>query len=299
MAIQLNQEHFGTLIDFFNSQNDLKQQSVKVLHNLSFVEDPSRIFRAVRFEKRMGFQISPHTRRLIINAVNMKLFGKSEDPRFLTELKIIFSEENPLPAIQRLAEFDLFQFLWPDLRPHYEIDRRFMHILTQAQLAISWFRLLYLDEPCRNWVVYLLAIMSRSGQDELSAFCKRFGETAKVSEYLLDQKDRADKAVNNLSRDNNNKNSEIVACFAEITIEGLLYIMAIARRNHVKKAVSLYVTSLRHVEAGLSGDDLMAMGYEPGPRFKKILTYLKNLRLDNLAMEPEEAAQRLKKKFPR
>jgi tRNA nucleotidyltransferase (CCA-adding enzyme) len=75
--------------------------------------------------------------------------------------------------------------------------------------------------------------------------------------------------------------------------------MAIARRNHVKKAVSLYVTSLRHVEAGLSGDDLMAMGYEPGPRFKKILTYLKNLRLDNLTMEPEEAAQRLKKKFPR
>jgi len=299
MAIQLNQEHFGTLIDFFNSQNDLKQQSVKVLHNLSFVEDPSRIFRAVRFEKRMGFQISPHTRRLIINAVNMKLFGKSEDPRFLTELKIIFSEENPLPAIQRLAEFDLFQFLWPDLRPHYEIDRRFMHILTQAQLAISWFRLLYLDEPCRNWVVYLLAIMSRSGRDELSAFCTRFGETAKVSEYLLDQKDRADKAVNNLSRDNNNKNSEIVACFAEITIEGLLYIMAIARRNHVKKAVSLYVTSLRHVEAGLSGDDLMAMGYEPGPRFKKILTYLKNLRLDNPAMEPAEAAQRLKKKFPR
>jgi tRNA nucleotidyltransferase (CCA-adding enzyme) len=247
----------------------------------------------------MGFQISPHTRRLIINAVNMKLFGKSEDPRFLTELKIIFSEENPLPAIQRLAEFDLFQFLWPDLRPHYEIDRRFMHILTQAQLAISWFRLLYLDEPCRNWVVYLLAIMSRSGLDELSTFCKRFGETAKVSEYLLDQKDRADKAVNNLSRDNNNKNSEIVACFAEITIEGLLYIMAIARRNHVKKAVSLYVTSLRHVEAGLSGDDLMAMGYEPGPRFKKILTYLKNLRLDNPAMEPAEAAQRLKKKFPR
>jgi tRNA nucleotidyltransferase (CCA-adding enzyme) len=299
MAIQLNQEHFGTLIDFFNSQNDLKQQSVKVLHNLSFVEDPSRIFRAVRFEKRMGFQISPHTRRLIINAVNMKLFGKSEDPRFLTELKIIFSEENPLPAIQRLAEFDLFQFLWPDLRPHYEIDRRFMHILTQAQLAISWFRLLYLDEPCRNWVVYLLAIMSRSGLDELSAFCKRFGETAKVSEYLLDQKDRADKAVNNLSRDNNNKNSEIVACFEEITIEGLLYIMAISRRNHVKKAVSLYVTSLRHVEAGLSGNDLMEMGYEPGPRFKKILTYLKNLRLDNLAMEPEEAAKRLKKKFPR
>jgi tRNA nucleotidyltransferase (CCA-adding enzyme) len=299
MAIQLNQEQFGTLIDFFNSQNDLKQKSVKVLHNLSFVEDPSRIFRAVRFEQRMGFQISPHTRRLIANAVNMKLFGKSEDPRFLSELKIIFSEENPLPAIQRLAEFDLFQFLWPDLRPHYGIDRRFMHILTQAQLAISWFRLLYLDEPCRNWVVYLLAIMSRSGLNELSAFCTRFKEKAKISEYLLDQKDRADKAINQLSRENNHKNSKIVACFEEIKLEGLLYIMAIARKNHVKKAVSLYVTSLRHVEASLSGNDLMKMGYKPGPQFKKILMYLKNIRLDNLALEQEEAAELVKKKFPR
>jgi tRNA nucleotidyltransferase (CCA-adding enzyme) len=299
MAIQLNQKHFGTLIDFFNSQNDLKQKSVKVLHNLSFVEDPSRIFRAVRFEKRMGFQISPHTRRLIINAVNMKLFGKSEDSRFLSELKIIFSEENPLPAIQRLAEFDLFQFLWPDLRPHYEIDRRFMHILTQAQLAISWFRLLYLDEPCRNWVVYLLAIMSRSGLDELSAFCARFGETAKVTEYLLDQKDRADKALNRLSRDNHLKNSQIVACFEEITLEGVLYIMAIARKNQVKKAVSLYVTSLRHVEAGLSGNELKQLGYQPGPQFKKILKYLKNLQLDNLNIGPEEAVELVKKKFPR
>jgi tRNA nucleotidyltransferase (CCA-adding enzyme) len=299
MAIQLNQKHFGTLIDFFNSQNDLKQKSVKVLHNLSFVEDPSRIFRAIRFEKRMGFQISPHTRRLIINAVNMKLFGKSEDSRFLSELKIIFSEENPLPAIQRLAEFDLFQFLWPDLRPHYEVDRRFMHILTQAQLAISWFRLLYLDEPCRNWVVYLLAIMSRSGLNELSAFCARFRETAKTTEYLLDQKDRADKALNRLSRDNHIKNSEIVSCFEEITLEGVLYIMAISRKNHVKKAISLYVTSLRHVEACLSGNELITLGYKPGPQFKKILKYLKNLQLDNLGIGQEEASELVKKKFPR
>ena len=300
MAIQLNLEQFGTLIDFFNSQNDLKQKSIKVLHNLSFVEDPSRIFRAVRFEQRMEFQISPHTKRLIVNAVSMKLFGKSEDPRFLSELKIIFSEENPLPAIQRLSELDLFQFLWPDLRPHYEIDRRFMHILTQAQLAISWFNLLYLDEPCRNWVVYLLAIMSRSGRNRiLQPSAKDLQKQQRFPNIYWNRKDRAEKAVNQLSRENNHKNSRIVACFEEITLEGLLYMMAIARKNHVKKAISLYVTSLRHIEANLSGNELMEMGYKPGPQFKKILLYLKNIRLDNLELSPEEAATLVKKKFPR
>lgn len=299
MAIQLNPEYFGTLIDFFNSQNDLKQKSIKVLHNLSFVEDPSRIFRAIRFEKRMDFQISPHTKRLIVNAVKMKLFGKSGDSRFLAELKSIFSEENPLPAIQRLSEFDLFQFLWPELRPHYQIDRRFLHIMTQAQRAISWFRLLYLDENCRNWVVYLLAVMSRSGVSELSAFCLRFDETPKITEYLLDQKQRTEQAMHYLSREKYHKNSQIVDSLSGVSLEGLLYMMAIARKNHVKKAISLYVTALRHVEAALTGNDLLALGYRAGPQFKKILSYLKDLQLDNPALDPEEAAALVQKKFPR
>lgn len=298
MAVHLNPDHFGTLIDFFNSQSDLKQKTIKVLHNLSFVEDPSRIFRAIRFEKRMGFQISPHTKRLIVNAVNMKLFGKTHDPRFLSELKIIFSEENPLPAIQRLSEFNLYQFLWPDLRPHYKVDRRFTHILTQAQLAISWFRLLYLDEPCSNWMVYLLAIMSRSGANELSAFCRRFEESTKTTDFLLDQKSRADRATLQLANGNGIKNSKIVKYFKEIKIEGLLYMMAIARRNHVRKAVSFYVTSLRYIEPILSGRDLVEMGYKPGPQFKQILTFLKNSRLDNLVQTVEEEEALIKKKFP-
>ncbi len=298
MAIHLNPEHFGTLIDFFNSQNDLKQKAIKVMHNLSFVEDPSRIFRAIRFEKRMGFEIAPHTKRLIVNAVSMNLFGKTDDSRFLTELKSILSEENPLPAMERLAEFDLFRFLWPDLKPHFKIDRRFMHVLVQTQLAISWFRLLYLDKSCQNWMVYLLAIMSRSSTQELADFCRRFAETAKITEFLMDQKSRADQVSHQLARESHLKNSRIVALFEEISIEGLLYIMAIARRNHVKKAVSLYVTTLQQVEPALSGNDLIKMGYQAGPQFKKILAFLKNARLDNLVCDKKEEVALLRKTFP-
>jgi len=298
MAVHLNPYHFGTLIDFFNCQNDLKQKTIKVLHNLSFVEDPSRIFRAIRFEKRMEFTISPHTKRLINNAVKMDLFGKIHDPRFLAELKIIFSEENPLPAIERLAEFGLFKFLWPDLRPHLKVDRRFMHILTQAQRAISWFRLLYLEDDCRNWMVYLLAIMGRSHLVELKAFCQRFDESPKTTEYLLLQKESADRAAHQFRRNKDLKNSRIVALLEDINIEGLLYLMAISRKNHIKKAVSLYLTTLRQIESSLTGQDLVELGYKPGPQFKKILVTLRNSRLDGLATDRDEELELLKKTFP-
>ena len=92
----------------------------------------------------------------------MNLFDRFEEPRFFHELKLILSENDPLPALRRMAAFKLFPFLWPDLRPNLKIDRRFIHYLTQANQAISWFRLLYLDDPVETWMVYLLAILSRS-----------------------------------------------------------------------------------------------------------------------------------------
>jgi tRNA nucleotidyltransferase (CCA-adding enzyme) len=298
MAINLNPFHFGILIDFFNCQNDLKQKTIKVLHNLSFVEDPSRIFRAIRFEKRMNFLISPHTKRLIINAVNMDLFGKTDDPRFFSELKIILSEENPLPAIERLSEFKLFKFLWPDLPPHLKVDRRFIHILTQAQIAISWFQLLYLKDDCQNWMVYLLAIMGRSKLKELHSFCLRFEENPKITDYLLVQKEYADKAIYQLARGNDLANSQIFALLEELNVEGLLYLMAMARKNHTKKSISLYVTTLRQIQAELTGQDLVNLGYSPGPLFKKILVKLRDSRLDGLVSSRDEELALLKDTFP-
>ncbi|MFV0439481.1 MAG: CBS domain-containing protein [Desulfopila sp.] len=298
MAIQLNPHHFGTLIDFFNCQNDLKQKEIKVLHNLSFVEDPSRIFRAIRFEKRMNFTMASHTARLIRNAVKMQLFGKGADSRFFSEIQQIFMEENPIPAIQRLTDFDLFRFLWPDLKPHLKIDRRFLHILQQAQRAISWYRLLYLKEPCAGWVVYLLAILGRSGPEVLENFCNRFLVVPKTAEMLIWQKTHADKVANLLGRRHSVRNSEIYWLLQDLNIEGLLYLMAIVRKSSAKKAVSNYVTELRHTTCSLTGKELIDMGYQPGPRFKTMLNDLLDARLDRLVASREEETAFIQQKYP-
>jgi tRNA nucleotidyltransferase (CCA-adding enzyme) len=298
MAVQLNPNQFGTLIDFFNCQNDLKQKDIKVLHNLSFVEDPSRIFRAIRFEKRMDFKMAPHTARLIRNAVKMKLFGKATDTRFFSEIRQIFAEENPIPAIQRMAEFNLFQFLWPDLKPHLKIDRRFLHILQQTQRAIDWYKLLYLKEQCSPWIVYLLAVMGRSQPEVLENFCKRFLVPQKTTETLLRQKIHADKTANLLARRSTLRNSEIYWLLQELDIEGLLYMMSIARKSTVKKAVSNYVTELRQTKTLLGGRDLMTMGYPPGPDFKTMLNDLLDTRLDGAVTSKDDEIRYIQQNYP-
>ncbi len=298
MAIHLNPDRFGTLVDFFNSQNDLKRHRISVLHNLSFVEDPTRIFRAIRFEQRLDFKIAKHTEKLIKNAVRMKLFDRFFGPRFFTELRLILSEDNPVPALKRMASFDLFQFLWPDLKPNLKVDRRFVHVLTQASRAVSWFKLMYLDESLEPWKVYLLAIMSRSRVRELINFCRRFELFKRLEKNLVRQKVEADRIALDMLHRPYMKPSEIYWLLRDLENEGLLYLMAIARKKHIQKAVSRYVTQLEGVQPLVSGNDLQEMGYAPGPEYRAMLNHLIEGQLNGEITSHEEAMQFIRDNYP-
>jgi tRNA nucleotidyltransferase (CCA-adding enzyme) len=298
MAIHLNPERFGTLVDFFNSQNDLKKQRISVLHNLSFVEDPARIFRAIRFEQRLDFRIAKHTEKLLKNAVQMRLFERFSPPRFFNELRLILSEDNPLPALRRMAEFDLFQFLWPDLKPNLKIDRRFVHLLTQANRAVSWFKLLYLDESLDQWMVYLLGIMSRSETRELIQFCRRFELPEKIEKKLVRQKAEADRIAHDMLHRPHMKPSEIYWLLRDLDNEGLLYLMSIARKKQIQKAVSQYVTRLDSEEPLLRGSDLQKLGYRPGPSFRTMLNHVIEAQLNGEIRNHDEAVRFIQDQYP-
>ena len=111
LAIQLNADKFSTLIDFFSAQRDIKEKVIRVLHNLSFVEDPTRVFRALRFEQRFGFSIGKLTAGLIENAVKMDFFKRLSGRRVFTEIRLILEEENPTPAIVRLHDYQLLKVI--------------------------------------------------------------------------------------------------------------------------------------------------------------------------------------------
>lgn len=299
MAIHLNPQRFGTLVDYFNSQNDLKERRIQVLHNLSFVEDPTRIFRAIRFEGRLDFQITRHTEKLVKNAVVMHLFDRYEEPRFFYELKLILSENNPLTALRRLAQFKLFPFLWPDLRPNLKIDRRFVHFITQANRAISWYKLLYLPEEIESWMVYLLAIMSRSRTKELQNFCIRFDLPPRDRKKLIQQKTDVERIARDMMKRPFMKPSEIYWLLADLDNEGLLYLMTIARKKHIQQAVSSFVTRLRDVTPVIGGKELIDLGYRPGPGFRSMLNHLIEVQLDGQVSTSDEAINFITSNYPR
>jgi tRNA nucleotidyltransferase (CCA-adding enzyme) len=298
MAVHLNPDRFGLLADYFSSQNDLRERQLRVLHNLSFVEDPTRIFRAVRFEQRLDFRIARHSEKLIRSAVQMHRAEKFRGLRFFNEIRLLLSEDSPLPALQRLEGFGLFPLLWPDLRPHLKIDRRFIHVMTQAEKAIAWFRLLYLpeqDKQCECWTVRLLALFSRSRELELRRFCDRFEAPPRLRRLLLERKIKSEQIAAEMLRHSFLKPSEIYWLLRELDNEGLLCLMVIARKKHIQEAVSRYVTSLRDIRPLLNGQDLLELGLKPGPQFRPLLNQIIEAQLDGEINGREEAMVLVKK----
>ena len=115
MATSLKAEDLGATYDFFGGYRDLRRGTVRVLHNLSFVEDPTRLLRAVRYEARLGFRMDAHTLSLAKGCIEMRLVGDLSSARLRDELLVILAEPQVAAALARMAEIGLDRALHPHL----------------------------------------------------------------------------------------------------------------------------------------------------------------------------------------
>ncbi len=292
LAVNLNPEEFGMLLDFFGAHRDLKERCISVLHNLSFVEDPTRVFRAIRFEQRFGFRISKLTINLIHNAVKNNFFDRLSGVRLFHELELILHEGNPIPAIARLAELDLLKAIHPRLW----FDEGTRNMLERVQAVLSWMDLSYLEEKYERWLVYFLGLVEPLNTDEIKDLLARFRPPPKLAAAILNGKEAADQALFRLLRlGDAASRSQIFRLLAPLGTEFLLYMMAKSRQAPTKRLISLYFTHLKHLKPELTGRDLIALGYQPGPQIKQILSRLHEARLNEVVQSKQEELELIRR----
>lgn len=286
LAISLNKNTFGQLIDFFGAQRDIKEKTIRVLHSLSFVEDPTRVFRAIRFEHRFGFQIGKHTLNLIKNAVKMNFLLKIKGKRIWTELSLIMLEEASEKILKRLQELDLLRFISPNLTFDKEEERLF----HQMHGVLKWYELLYRGKPCDILPYYILGLLDHMKPEEIVEFCKKTEMTESLKKKTVGNMEKLREVMVKLAVNIYfMKKSEIYKLLEPLSQEAKLFIMAKTRSEETKKAISNYITYFDSFRPILTGEDLKKMGMKEGPVFKEILEKLKEAKIDmNLKTKEEE-----------
>lgn len=278
MALRLNAGRFGRLVDFFGGQGDIQRKTIRIIHSLSFVEDPTRIIRAVRFSQRYGFRLSVQCEKLIKNVLLLQLIEKLSGARILHELELIFHEQAPHTCLERLDSLGVLQAIHPSLV--LSPERR--ALLETLREVLDWYRLLYLDTTPDLVQLHLLALSSAISAAEAEEILNRLGLSAMLRQQFLSLREKIRQTLPRLLtwQKNSGKVSALHALLSPLPLEGHLYLMARARNKDVTGSVSQYIYKWRAVKIDVGGADLKALGLASGPLFSEILRRVLAAKLD-------------------
>ncbi len=294
LAVCLNPVNWGALIDFFGGVRDVKERVIRVLHNLAFVEDPTRILRAIRFASRFNLNISKHTLTLIKGALKIKIFERVEGKRLFNELLHILDERNPTPAIEQMSNLGVLDALCPGLI----FNQKISDLVDSVFGVLSWWKYLFLTEKIEPWIVYFLALTDALDDQSLESFAKRLSVPAPLTKHLTKERRELRWVLNLLDREKISKHSELFLVLSKLSMESLLFMMGKASREPIRRATSEFIIRLRHVKPFMTGRDLKEMGYPPGPIFSSILNSLREARLDGFVKNLDEEKKFVKIFFP-
>lgn len=284
LAIALAPDHYGELLDFWGGERDLHNGVIRVLHSLSFVDDPTRMLRAAQLEGRLGFRIEPRTEELIGHALPM--LDRVSGDRIRHELEAILGEAQPERALARLDALGVLHQIQPALMFDAWLAEKFAE-LRRAVSAGPWKPAA--DEAAPDLIFpYFGLLLYRMEPDDLAATLRRLKVRRQTTEDVH-QIHALKPILADLSQPRSN--SAIDRALSPFADRVLLVGWVATDDPTARSQIERYWRELRLLEPALDGHALRAMGLTPGPLFKHILARLRAARLDReVKTEAEEQA---------
>ena len=284
LAIRLGPEETPELIDFFGGRRDLEDGVLRVLHSLSFIDDPTRVLRGVRLESRLGFALSPETLRLVDLALGEGVFERLSGPRLRDELVAMLDDPaSAQKSVERLAELGLLRVLHPDLR----WDQATRDKLAAAAAAVDWRLLAGMEgPPVQAWRLFLAALAWELGNDGRRTLGRRLALSGADLEALVAFRGRVESALAELAVAGLEPH-DAAAALEALGDDEILMVMALgdeSQRDWVRRQLS----EVRSLRLAIRGADLVARGVPTGPAVGRALAATRDARIDGrIAAEQE------------
>lgn len=289
IAIQINSSNFGRLIDYFGGRRDIQQKLVKVLTNLSFSDDPTRILRAIRFEQRFLFSIDKKTLRLMNNSLKIGAFKNIAVERIQQEVIKACEETNAHLFFYRLQELDILKVLSPNIIINSELKDH----LEKVQSAYDWFNESF-DIKLKKWIIYLMILCSELSERSTLKFFTQYKFSNSIftsyNDFKIIQMSIAEKwEIESLGA--------IYHSLMNKKYEALLTYFILEKNTEKKMMIKNYLLFYSHVKTILTGHDLIEMGFPKGKLIKEILNDLLVKKLEDSLFSKEDELKYVKDKY--
>ncbi len=291
MALSLSPGYFLKLLDPFGGQEDLKKGRIRALHDKSFIDDPTRIFRAVRFEQRFHERIEEKTQKWLLEAVRGDYIQKVSGERLRNELRLIFQEPHPERAVWRLDELGVLPHIHVSLGVSSATKKALPHVAS----AIDFFQhnKIALEEEKMVWFQALLLGPSEKEAESLS---KRL-MLSRVEQKIVVQSAKSYPAFYKELKKTDLTVSRIHRVLCSLRPEVQCFLMAAAPTPSLRQKLAGYFLKIQKSVPWIRGRDLQAMGIPPGFRYSFILLEALNGQLDGKFKNRKEALEWVKKAF--
>ena len=280
MAVSLKGEDFGRLVDPFGGRRDLEAKTIRILHNLSFIDDPTRIFRAIRYESRYGFRMDDHTQRLARGTIEMGLVGDLSSARLRDELVALLEEGDAGASILRLAELGA----GAAIHPHLAADDEAVELLGRMRRLNEHY-----GTAVPSWRLAFAVLARHMPPDEVYAWLRRLKVQRRDLERVAAAVTVGPRILERL-RGGSAEPADVVAAADPYAPDAPLFAMALEERPELDD----YFRRLRNVQLEVSGSDLAELGLGESPEVGEILAELRRRKLNGQldGRESELAAAR-------
>ncbi len=291
MAIKINNKSFGLLLDFYGGQRDIIDRKIRVLHNLSFIDDPSRGLRAIRFAVRYNFEIGPHTNKLLKHAIHLRLFDKIVGNRLFLETKYILSEENYLEAIKMMTNYGIMKFYIDK----FKLDDLKISIFENFERYLIWHSV-QCDKHIEPYLVRLMILFSDLKLSEFQTVCDRFELSKDTKKDIVSGFGKSKHIANKIKKSKSLKRSEIFYLFEGLKEEYLLFTASLLG-DEFEDLIRDYMTEIRAVKLEIDGNDLKKIGIPPSKIYQDIFKQLTILKLDGIINNKDDELKKAKELY--
>ena len=271
LALAINKDRFGELVDYFGGLKDLQNKHIRVLHDQSFVDDPTRILRAVRFEQRLKFVIEKHTLSLLKEALRKKVTQNVKPPRYLAEFKKFASESRPEKAYERLKKLAGFQFIGL-ASLNYPALKRIIVRLSELKGDA-----LYKGKG-QDWLIHFLGLIEGASASKRIILSAKFNFSRenRLTTLQAYQKEIIFKQISKCRHQ-----SDVYDILKPLTIGMIIYLRASSQKGNAAKAIDRFLSRDVDLKLYLNGDLLKKMGMSSGKEMGEVLKAILHEKIDH------------------